>query len=482
MSKLRIERYVSILHPSEREAIQQHLKHEERGRLRVLWELTSRYVTEGESLRQHKKEVFAALFGRPYSQEEDYLLRNEYRLLVELIEHILAERYALERCRTNFLFHSELLLEVLMERGLWPEFDHVFSAAVARAQELHDYHLQLRLVRQQITADTRRQMFSQEHLLEIIKHVDSAIRLLHELTITEYERLAALRASIEHTLDAEQVTYPALPPLDLERTATPLQHYYKLKREALRYHGSARLSAAEQCTALLRELNPQPGTPLFGEYISALGTLGVLYMIEGSQYTRSAEATAHAIELAHQHTDGSILLPLVYNYCSALLKAGNYHAALKAFEQYPAMLEDPRISFRAALLKAYAQIFVGQSQEIVLPAALRSYPISEYHYAWYLFAIVAFVRGNYDDALRESMNLHKHFVRQRLQKVLPTEYMVVGLFRAFFQAVLSSRSTYRLAARKRIASALNLIAEQNPFYRDYLPILWLRQQLPLLEQ
>lgn len=481
MSKLRLERYIESLDDSEKAAVAQAVEAQHRPTLSALWRLCTELLASRTSIKPNKEAIFERIFGEPYSKENDYRLRHEYRLLVSTIEHVLAERHAREKLASDRLFADELLLEALAQRNLWAEFDDTLADALDRAARQHDYHRTLRLQLQAIAATLRKGMWSHERMLDTIAWIDRAVETLNRLGVTEYEHLAALRTATEHMLDAEDIAYQPMPPLDLEQT-TELQQYYRLKRLAVRYTGSQRLEAAQACAELIERIATEPGTPLFAERISAVGTLGVLLMIAAGDYAGSAAVSRRALELAEQHGDRTIVPLLAYNYCSALMKAGCWQQVLDFLGSNPTLLDDRRVGFRFALLRSYAFVFLGDAVGALrsLPKASRRYPTGEYHYAWYLYAIIAFVRGDLDDALREIENLRKHFVRQKLRSSLATDYALVGVLAKFFAATMYSSPRRRASVRRWIEESLDRIAATTPHYRDYLPVLWLRRQLDQL--
>ncbi len=476
--KLRLERYIEALSDDERAKVDEAIRQERRQHLAVLWQECCRLNAAGEALASHKAELYQRVFGEKYTKQNDYRIRNEFRLLVRVIERVLIAEHALEKLERQELFSDMLLLEVLSQRKLWAEFDDVLAAALAKATSEHDYVRQVQLCQEAIAATLRKGTFSHQRMLETIEWIDRAIAALADYAVTTYEQLAAQRSTTEHILDAEKIAYPPLPPLSLERT-TALQQYYHLKRKAVAYTGEQRLEAARASAELISSIATKPGTALFAERISALGTLAVLLMTVACDYAASAQTSLQAIELAEQNGDPTILPLLAYNYCSALMKAGAYTEVLDFLGDKPAVFEDVRVGFRFALLRSYAYVFLcdAQAAQQSLPTVSRRYPIGEYHYGWYLYAIIAYVRGETNDALREVDNLRKHFVRQRLRTVLPTEYAIVRMFHDFFSALGYDTSQRRINARRRIEAALDRLVQSLPFYRDYLPLLWLRKQL-----
>lgn len=478
MSKLRVERYIQALNEEERRQVAAAIESQGRPSLLALWKVCMELSSKGSLLKHSKQQVFMHVFGEAYTKESDYRLRNEYRLLVRTIEQVLATQCAQTKSSRDRLFRDELLLEVLAERQLWHEFDAVFTDALDRARAQYNYQQLFRLQAIAIAATVRKGMLAHDLLLEMIGLIDQAIGTLNDLITTEYERLCAVRASVEHMFDAEKIAYSPPPSLSLERT-TVVGQYYQLKRRAVRYSSVQRLEAAQQCVTLIEQLAHQPGTPLFAERISAVGTLAVLLMIVGNDYTTSAKVSYHAIELALQHGDQSIIPLLAYNYCSALMKARAYRDVLEFLDHHAGLFEDARVHVRFALLRTYAYVFLGNliAAQRSLPVLSRRSPIGEYHYAWYLYAILAYMRGDTDDALREIDNLRKHFIRQKLRFSFATDYKLVGIFHRFFAALAQPSLQRRRHVRQKIEHELHSISNTDPSYRDYLPLIWLTDHL-----
>ena len=83
-----------------------------------------------------KEHLFQQLFGRQWSRKEDYLLRNELRLLSEKIQEMLVQWEQERELRRMPSLRDQFLLRALLHRRLLPEFEEELPRAYSEAIQL----------------------------------------------------------------------------------------------------------------------------------------------------------------------------------------------------------------------------------------------------------------------------------------------------------------------------------------------------------
>lgn len=92
-----------------------------------------------------KEAMFRAAFGRLWSKEEDYLLRNELRLLTERLYHLITRRENDEEQKNHPGRNDPLLLRGLLKRRAFRLFDSLYKKLREEALNRHDYRTAHRL-------------------------------------------------------------------------------------------------------------------------------------------------------------------------------------------------------------------------------------------------------------------------------------------------------------------------------------------------
>ncbi|MBL7999781.1 MAG: hypothetical protein JNL32_14240, partial [Candidatus Kapabacteria bacterium] len=355
----------------------------------------------------------------------------------------------------------------------------------ARARQCCDQRSVLIMMQLNMASVSQRGAISHERMLGFVQRLDEELAELKAFYVSESLRIGALRSAAEHTITMFGFPYSPRPvqvETDFAGISSPLIEYYSLKAQSL---GSdvppqQKVEAAQQAVEVLMSLSDE-NISLRRERIIALSNCGALLMTIANDYPAAAAMNLRALELMKQYRLGEIDVQVYYNYCSALMKSKEYAQVLRAIgEHEEKLISDQRVGFRFSILKTFALIFLRDWQTAMktLPQYINRYPENEYHYAWFQLSIIAYLRGDPDDALREIQNFAKRFSRRNLDILQPHQHELVNAFRSFYHAVLESNNPKRMAkflatARKNLEKAIST----GIFIPDYLPIVWLRGEL-----
>lgn len=142
-------------------------------------------------------------------------------------------------------------------------------------------------------------------------------------------------------------------------------------------------------------------------------------------------------------------------------------------------MADVRLKFRFECLNCFTYIFLGNVDQAAkaIPTDITKRAESEYHFFLHVVSIVAFLQGDIETALRETMNLIKRFDRGKDTINVSFERHVAVAFRSFYQMSLEESKSKKLRFRRSITDALEELFGEAPHYRDYLPVLWLTRRL-----
>lgn len=477
MAQLRSEKLLAALSLSERRTVERRITAGRRNSLKTLFALVCTAIDTGAEL--DKSEVFTAVFGRSYTEGEDYILRNEMRLLVAKVQETLAEQHTLRELRRKTAQYDIALLRSLMEKRLWTEFLSTHKKALERAIRDSDHESTARMHELYFSY-----LMQQEGHFALYTEAHETLQqqLLHLKKV--YREAAAhnqsRRVACEHLMRTTntEVEFPATAVgLDTEFSSanTPLVRFFEAQGRSFSSSGERSIEHAHEAVDSLLELNNPRFTT---ELVVALGNLGLAYYLS-QRFTEARPWYEKALSVVAE-AGRTADIALVFNYASTLVKLGEYRAVLGIIEQYRSAIDSaPRVRFRFECFRAFAHIFLGDPDAAFasIPPAITQRPESEYHYFRFALLAIPYLRGYADDALRETVNFAKYFHRSKGRIGTPNELALVSIFRKFFTAVQLPPSAQRYRALQRTQTMQQEFSEQHPEYRDFLPLVWLRTEI-----
>ncbi len=477
MAQLRSEKLLAALSQPERRLVAKRVAAGRRTSLKVLFSLVCAAVDAGRELE--KEEVFSAVFGRSYTDAEDYLLRNEFRLLVAKAQDVLAEQRHLRDLRDKPAVYDLALLRSLMEKRLWTEFRSACKKALERALRDCDHHSAARmnelyfsyLMQQEghfeLYAEARARLEEQQLNLKKVYREETAHNQSRRVVCEHVMRSANTEADVPATTVG--------PDTDLGAATTPLVRFFEAQAHAFGSVGEQSILHAHEAVGSLMELD---SARFYNELVVALGNLGLAYYLS-QRFAEARRWYQQAIEYGEK-AGRPADISLVFNYVCALVKLGEYRAVLDIIEQHRTAIEAaPRVRFRFECFRSFSYIFLRDPDAAFesIPPAITQRPESEYHYFRFALLVIPYLRGDTEDALRETVNFAKYFHRSRGKIGTPNELALVTLFRRFFAAVQLPAGTRRTKALHNVQAMQQEFGEQYPGYVDFLPLLWLKAEI-----
>lgn len=477
MAQPRIEKYLLALSKTEMHRLEESIAMGKRESLKKLLKLFVDAATKQKDV--DKKVVFKRIFGRPYSEKEDYLLRNEYRLLVNKVQEVLAEEAQLRECRENPAVFDIALLRELMKKQLWLEFEGMYKKAVERAQKEHDYktlHLLhdiyfAYLMSQKegqydIFAESHALLLQQVEYLKFHYRAEVAHNQSRRVVCEHLMQVTNTSADITHTYIGTDTAF--------EGIESPLIDFFEAKARTFRAIGQERIRHAHAAVDNSMALHSERYRI---EQAVALANLGLAYYLD-LQFGEARRYYQQAIDYARNNKQ-TIDIALIFNYVSSLMKLKEYREALAVIEQYRSSIDKaPHLLFRFECFRSFSHIFLCEPGEALssIPANIAQRPEAEHHYFRFALLIIPYLRGDAEDALRESTNFAKYFHRNKGKIGLPHELVVVTMYKRFFTAVLTPLGSKKKRLLQQLVAMQREFAENHTAYVDYLPFVWLREK------
>lgn len=475
MGSPRAIQLLKVLAPDELHEVKEEIAAQNRESLERLFGFL---LVRKEEEDPGKEAMFRATFGRLWSKEEDYLLRNELRLLTERLYHLITRRENDEEQKNHPRRSDPLLLRGLLKRRAFRLFDSLYKKLREEARNRHDYRTAHRLneVRFEYLihyCEIDPQVMKEAHavLMENLDNLKRAFR--NEIAENQHRRIVCEQNLLAMGLNVS--TTQIGPDADLRNHDTPFALYYDATSRAHAAQGEERIAHALEALACI-----EPVKHIFPERL-AFG-----YAITGSAFfaeRRYIEATEQFEAGIHFAREQNFLPPLelLFNYASTLMRLRRYADVLNLLDEYHQEFRSrPKLLFRLECFRCFCHIFMREPAKALqaIPPDIHQRPESEYHYFRFIYLILPYLRNDPETALREARNFLVYFNRRREQLLFAKEKRIAALFRRFYAAVYNEPDAGR--RRRQLQVVINGVEDflkDAPEYRDYLYIRWLVEEV-----
>lgn len=393
---------IDVLDTLERKRFRNVIKNRKRKTLSALYELCLSCL-EKERPLPPKEEVYAYLFGGPYSKKSDFLLRNEYRLLTDEAEAFL--RTTAVEAQYPGLCEAARLRRIL-ESGNTALFKKEFGALLPKWG--NDPWFRVAADPPFLTHFAVSEPLTQEHFSRVISRTDEALdrlNLFYNRLLTDYEVRKGYANKVYSILAEEPVpafVSGALP----TRTRDNLVEYLKLKAESYYHTGEEKI----RLLLLANEIRKSDHSGELGneEAWWVQAAIGLEYHLRhdfgNAVLHLDALFRSPGIEAFSRLTESAL------NYLSSLMSCGEFEKAVRVITPFEERMAASRVVFyKYICLKAIALAYLGDA-----PAARRELNRVEEHVAefdflyWRMVMILSFaVENRWEDAQTEFKNLIK---------------------------------------------------------------------------
>lgn len=441
-------------------------------RLFRLWELLA--DAGGNGKIPDKSDLYRAVFDAPYEKQYDYRLRNEVRLLREALFKFLSEKAALEELEARQGRRTWYLLKALLARGAYREYEFQFRNALSAARDRRDHAMVAELGAQYFYYAMRTREMKPEVLRELWALMEGGKQHAdwqHQTETARLDQWAAVLGQIAELkgIREEFVRASGATPED------PRAAFFNAFARAVESHGDEQVHWAQRAHAAILPISDH-----FPQHL-----VDALAMRAGAAYALGDYTTAreHYEEAAAYAARQKLpLRPDVrFNYCSTLLHAGAYREAVTEIEAlWPEIDAQARMRFRLQCLHMFGYIFLGEPEKVraLAPKHIQKRARSEYHYFRFIFCILPYLRGDFEDGIREASNFVHYFNRQGEDAALAWEKEIAVAFKHFYTAVSDDRYPAQRAEKLlALRAQMEDFMQRYPQYRDYLYIMWLIEKI-----
>lgn len=479
MSELKVEKLLGSMSTSEKKEFGKVMDSQKRESLKKVWKILKKKPAAGKN--RSKEELYPLIFGKPYQKSLDYLLRNEIRLLREQLFRFFVHKRLEQEKKLDSGVYELALLNGLLDRELFSEFEFQYKNARAQALKgrrygaaqqmgrLYFYYvMQHREMKPELLEDL------QELLLENRNLTKQFYR--KQLAINQQARAAIVSISRFWNKEIPAPTVGA--DTDFTDIDEPFTRFYEAMARANLGHHQEKVQWAQVAVAAATEIKTTHPKPL----IDGLGLLALAH------FALREYETAHIhFQEVQEFADSQkikLRIEVLFNYCSTLMKLGEFQKAIALIEdRLPEIHSNPRVRFRFECLHCFCYVYLKDEKTArsLLPTQIQTRAQSEYQYFRFIYCILPYLREEYEDGLRETVNFAGYFNRHQDSLIFAKEKEMVMAFKHFYQAILAHTHPQDLTNRlSSLLPTLQEFREENPAYRDYLYVVWLVREIERL--
>lgn len=424
-----------------------------------------------------KEQVFREVFGYEYTKQKDYLLRNEYRLLNARMYEVIVRSYALHEVSTSEQAHTVALLRGLVQRGLVQEFEQQATKAREKAVQEYDFltawHIGEMLLKHAMEQRITEQMLREAHAIVLRQWGDA-----QQWGAVEQERGRSRAYSLEKMLRTahcavEEHAEPA-------RAENIVAQYYHHTGETFRREGEQSVDHARRAVECIMHIDSDIAA-FHQEKARALNNLALAYSLHG-QWSEARAAFEDAMTFSAAHGI-EVNIGFVFNYSSTLMKLGEYAAVLAVEERERVRIAaNPQLQRRFDSFRCYCYVFLRQPEKAfdALPPHMHQLPPMEERYFRYVYVVLPYLHGQPEEALRETLNYQQYFRRAETDTSTHIDRDLVKLFRKLFTTLANTPDKPAQSKLHLVQKKLGEFSATYPDFADYLPALWLRQEVQRL--
>lgn len=362
-----------------------------------------------------KEAMFKAAFGKKYSKKEDYLLRNELRLLSNELSVFLSLEKIKATLQQNESLKNLFFLQQLLDKKDYGLFENEYPKALKEAVRQSDFEIAAKITRLLIDDAVFRKEATKANYERLLTLTAQYYEYAGSAFLHDYIYVRHKQAFAERTLHAVSQGYPVAPlqPVTFllnKKSSDSYLEYMRLLTESYCRHGAEKINVLLQAQRLITKIAKKDFDKQAAKATTSAG-IALEYFLTGN-YKQSLPFHKAALENAIT-LPAERIIAFVFNYLSALIRLENYFEAVRIIEKNrPTWEQLPRMRDRFQCLKAMCYLFLHDADTAwkCIPLDRKQSGIDHYYYYRFIQIIALYLRGELGLAMNESENF-EHTVR-----------------------------------------------------------------------
>jgi hypothetical protein len=465
---------------SELHIVAQELSEGKRETLLKLFKELKKY--RGKENEPDRALLFEKVFEKNYTKSNDYLLRNELRLLNDVIYDFIILKTFKEQIKTN-----KSLFNLWLAKGFYARKTPLFDTDIDGLIKYADEHYRMEEAAALCWLKTHRTAES---------YVKKGGKYLHDLIaeLQAYEKRRYLYAQRNSEFSEAYFLQPknsdelAAFGTDVDKTSEGMMavdfrlieetdwyaRYLKLKKSFYQSTGNAQLKYAKELYEISRKkialqvLGPIVHIKAAETIVFCLFKLGKFQ--EGEFYVKEIFSLCkkYRVPLSQNH---------IINFIVILFELRKYKDITEAFMTYSEIIKGASTYPTAVLLSSYSYLFLNKPDEALkqVPPLTGLQP-NELTAARFIYLIAFALRGQNDLALTEARNLKRLLLKSVPSKTVKYDLEILGFAYSYIKALTKPKEE----AEKLIARLQKKLALKRELTERWVSVpyfLWILERI-----
>jgi hypothetical protein len=477
MKELLTVRIIFALNQAQQKLISTHLKTEKRNSLFQLYKLLLQFKEADEI---DKSEVFLKIFKKKWTKDNDYLLRNELKLLKDKIETIIIEKQASvhrtemeERIKLDF-YHSLKITDefiLLHKNYVTKKIENFeYQKAIDYSMIYADY------IRINIPNYKERAKIFDENLQQFRNLINQNFVLQESKYYALEAHLLLLQKQITNKKTSKIFNHNEIN-IHTQNYESAFVNYYIAYANAYKNFDISTIEDWENVFSILKTI-PKNTIEIEKEYCYTLGNLATICSIR-SNY-KKADTYFELIFNTINEEIRNENITIILNYITNLNKLKKYENASKYLQLGEHIFGDR--------IKSFSQF---RTQQIVVACYLNDIkklgkllavdfetlqPFERIYYRLF-YCIYFLIEDNIELAFTEIQNLQ----RSKLMNEIDTQFgLVADFFFVSIKNILAHHHKKKLSEKAiiEIKEVNQKVIDANfPMFLNYTPYLWMKERI-----
>jgi len=351
-----------------------------------------------------KEVVFEIVFSTKYSDQKDYLLRNEFRLLSGELKKFVAIEKMKERLEVDSVFQQSLFIDWLAQKNEFETEEKEIHKLITNAIRAGDYFIASEVQKQYIDRYVNQKEITEENYLFLLKIIQDFYQTAGKHYCYRMADIQIKQAFTESTLKRLNPGFQSLniTPFQIENEQDAYLSFADLLVQAYRLYGNQKIEILNKALLLCDKI-VKKGFKTSATKSSLCALIALEYFLLGD-YHLSIPFHQKALQ-EKEDTSPQEMISYIYNYISALLRIEDYEEAIRVINDNEAVWNNiPRVKDHFLCLKAMSYIFLNNPDEAweCIPHNRKRSGSELYYYYRFIQIIVYLIRNEYLPAISES--------------------------------------------------------------------------------
>lgn len=418
--------------------------------------------------------IFKEAIGKTYQKKDDYLLRNEYRLVMNALRRIVI---SMRLKSEDDLYPDIIWLRWLSHKGNEEFFRKESDQILKQSIKNEAHHLAAEVLKEQFNfykanKELSLDLFYSLHNFEIKRLKELEIFFSRE--VSELHQKIAFSTRSQKAWEPTTETHKVPEDITVKLNGEDLiSTYFYIKGNSYSQTGEQKLKALSIANELIDKIGN--GWRLYAQEKKTIyGSQGLEFFFS-RRYEEAVRKYDEALSLS---VPGSPELAIKFNLVNALLKLRKYAEVEKILEDNQKEInKSENVKYRYNAILCMTRLFLKKTKEAkgLLDHDLSKRPVSENYYYRFLFAIVYWQENEFDLAQNEIRNMLR--VNHREDQYVSDMRQIGSLFRSYFQCIGLGEKKRDQLLDKTIQEADEFSGRALAGGEDFLPLLWLKDEL-----